>query len=43
MTPSELNVALTAEHLRELAEDERRDVAYHRPDRIGDLLFNWFD
>lgn len=29
--------------LRFLTEDERRDVAYHQPDRLGDLLFNWFD
>ncbi|MER7270955.1 hypothetical protein [Micromonospora sp. WMMD712] len=29
--------------LRFLAEAERRDAAYHRPDRLGDLLFNWFD
>ncbi|MEU4775058.1 hypothetical protein [Micromonospora sp. NPDC023644] len=28
---------------RLLAEDECRDVAYHQPGRLGDLLFNWFD
>ncbi|MCA2216298.1 hypothetical protein [Jidongwangia harbinensis] len=40
---AELNEPLTERHLQELAADERRDVAYHRPPRLGDLLFNWFD
>jgi len=26
-----------------LTDEERRDVAYHQPERLGDLLFNWFD
>lgn len=21
----------------------RRDIEYHRPTRVGDVLFNWFD
>jgi hypothetical protein len=23
--------------------DERRDIAYHQPPRVGDIAFNWFD
>jgi hypothetical protein len=40
---AELNQPLTDRHLRCLSEEERRDVAYHQLDRVGDLLFNWFD
>jgi hypothetical protein len=39
----ELNAPLSERHLQALTADERRDVAYHRPPRLGDLLFNWFD
>ncbi|RGC65530.1 hypothetical protein C5N14_28410 [Micromonospora sp. MW-13] len=42
-TAAELIQPLSDSDLRFLTEDERRDVAYHRPDRLGDLLFNWFD
>jgi hypothetical protein len=41
--PTELDQPVKDEHLQLLAEDERRDVLYHQPDRLGDLLFNWFD
>ncbi|MEV0729551.1 hypothetical protein [Polymorphospora sp. NPDC050346] len=39
----ELDQPLNDRHLRLLTDQERRDVAYHRPGRLGDLLFNWFD
>ncbi|MFI2664135.1 hypothetical protein [Micromonospora carbonacea] len=42
-TAAELIQPLGDSDLRFLTEDERRDAAYHRPDRLGDLLFNWFD
>jgi hypothetical protein len=42
-TAEELNRPVNEKHLSCLADDERRDVAYHRPSRLGDLLFNWFD
>jgi hypothetical protein len=41
--PAELNEPLSERHLHALTADERRDVAYHRPPRLGDLFFNWFD
>lgn len=41
--PQQLNEPLSERHLRALAADERRDVAYHGPARLGDLFFNWFD
>ncbi|WP_241774120.1 MULTISPECIES: hypothetical protein [Micromonospora] len=40
---AELIQPLSDNDLRFLTEDERRDVAYHHQDRLGDLLFNWFD
>ncbi|GIJ13294.1 hypothetical protein ACFFMR_05165 [Micromonospora andamanensis] len=42
-TRAELNQPLHERHLHLLTEEERRDVAYHQPSRLGDLLFNWFD
>ncbi|GIF08951.1 hypothetical protein [Actinoplanes siamensis] len=42
-SPAQLNEPLSEHHLHALTADERRDVAYHRPSRLGDLLFNWFD
>lgn len=42
-SPAQLNEPLSEPHLHTLTADERRDVAYHRPSRLGDLLFNWFD
>ncbi|MEV2238416.1 hypothetical protein [Micromonospora sp. NPDC049891] len=42
-TTAELNQPLHERHLHLLTKEERRDVAYHQPSRLGDLLFNWFD
>lgn len=42
-SPAQLNEPLSDRDLHALMADERRDVAYHRPSRRGDLLFNWFD
>jgi hypothetical protein len=42
-TKAELNQPLNDRHLHLLTEEERREVAYHQPGRLGDLLFNWFD
>jgi len=41
--PTELDQPVKDEHVQLLPQDERRDVRYHQPDRLGDLLFNWFD
>ncbi|MFE9957187.1 hypothetical protein [Micromonospora sp. NPDC005299] len=42
-TAADLNQPLNDRHLPSLTEEERREVAYHQPSRLGDLLFNWFD
>jgi hypothetical protein len=42
-TAAELNQPLSDRDLQHLTDDERLDVAYHQPSRLGDLLFNWFD
>jgi hypothetical protein len=42
-TTAELNQPLNERHLQLLTQEERRDVSYHQPSRLGDLLFNWFD
>ena len=42
-TTAELNQPLEERHLNLLTEEERQDVAYHQPSRLGDLLFNWVD
>lgn len=42
-TAAELEQPIEDRHLRVLTDDERQDIAYHRPGRLGDLLFNWFD
>ena len=26
-----------------LSSSERADITYHRPTRVGDVLYNWFD
>ncbi|SHF87487.1 hypothetical protein [Streptoalloteichus hindustanus] len=41
--PSELERPLTHSQTRALSPAERQDIAYHRPDRVGDVVFNWFD
>jgi hypothetical protein len=42
-TAAELHQPLDEPHLKWLAPEEARDVGYHQPSRLGDLLFNWFD
>ncbi|MET7708379.1 hypothetical protein [Micromonospora sp. NPDC005413] len=42
-TAAELEQPIEDRSLRLLTDEERRDVTYHRPGRLGDLLFNWFD
>ncbi|MGK5444048.1 hypothetical protein ACSNN7_19840 [Micromonospora sp. URMC 105] len=42
-TGAELEQPIEDRYLRLLTDEERRDVTYHRPGRLGDLLFNWFD
>jgi hypothetical protein len=42
-TAAELEQPIEDRHLRMLTDEERQDVSYHRPGRLGDLLFNWFD
>ncbi|WP_238672659.1 hypothetical protein [Micromonospora alfalfae] len=39
---AELEQPIEDRSLRLLTDEERRDVTYHRPGRLGDLLFNWF-
>jgi hypothetical protein len=34
---------LTDEQAAGLTAAERKDIAYHRPPRVGDMLFNWFE
>lgn len=38
-----LRAPLHPEHVEPLSDQQRADVRYHRPESIGDLLFNWFD
>ncbi|ROO52820.1 hypothetical protein EDC02_7764 [Micromonospora sp. Llam0] len=40
-TGAELDQPLNDRRLFLLTDEERRDVAYHQPERLGDLLFNW--
>jgi hypothetical protein len=42
-TGAELDQPFSDQHLRLLTDEELRDVTYHRPSRLGDLLFNRFD
>ena len=42
-TPAALDAPLQAAHVARLDDAERRDVAYHRPRTVGELLFNDFD
>ncbi|MCG5468305.1 hypothetical protein LADH09A_002165 [Micromonospora sp. LAH09] len=42
-TAAELEQPIEDRFLRLLTDEERRDVTYYRPARLGDLLFNWFD
>ncbi len=38
-----LEEALANHHLDDLSEEEAAQVRYHRPQRVGEVLFNWFD
>ena len=42
-TPGDLDRPLSDDDVRALSPAEKRDVEYHKPERRGDLLFNWFD
>lgn len=42
-TADDMQEELTDQQAADLAEGELKDVAYHRPPRIGDVVFNWFD
>lgn len=42
-TPELLARRLTEEEIAGLSDDERRALAYWRPDSVGAVLFNWFD
>jgi hypothetical protein len=33
----------SSEHLAEFSEAELRDIAYWKPGRLGDIIFNWWD
>lgn len=39
----DLTAQIRHEHIVALSPDEQADVSYHRPETVGDLLFNWFD
>jgi len=41
--PVDMEAALTDDQIADLYPAERRDIAYHRPARVGDVIFNWFD
>lgn len=41
--PADLEQPLDQGQLTHLNADEQRDIAYHRPARVGDAVFNWFD
>jgi hypothetical protein len=39
----QLEQALLASHVRGLDRDEIRDIEHHKPPRVGDVIYNWFD
>lgn len=41
--PLDLAASLSDRHLLSLKDEEAEQVRYHRPDRVGDVVFNWFD
>jgi hypothetical protein len=41
--PEELERPLTDGQTIGLTDTERGDVVYHRPARVDDVIFNWFD
>lgn len=42
-SPSDMEMSVSDRDLSALDADEVEQIRYHRPDRIGDVLFNWFD
>lgn len=40
---SDMQEPLTDDHLAGLVGEEAEQARYHYPQRVGDLLFNWFD
>jgi hypothetical protein len=40
---AELERPLTNDQTAALHLSEQRDIAYHNPPRVGDVIFNWFD
>lgn len=42
-TANDMQEALTDQQAADLTEAELKDIAYHRPPRIGNVVFNWFD
>ncbi len=43
LTTTDLVAGFTTADLRGLSEHQVADVEYHRPERVGDLIFNRFD
>ena len=41
--PLDLSASLTEGDLLLLKDEEAEQVRYHGPDRVGDVVFNWFD
>lgn len=41
--PAELERPLTGAAISAWFERDRSDIEYHRPPRVGDVIFNWFD
>jgi hypothetical protein len=42
-TTDELERPVRSSDLDDLTPSEVRDIDYHRPERVGDVIFNWFD
>ena len=40
---SEMEMALREKHLVGLTQEDVEQIRYYRPDRFGDVAFNWFD
>ena len=43
LSPAEPDAPLREPHLDGFEETEAMQIRYHRPGRVGDVLFNWFD
>lgn len=42
-SPADMAAPWTEHGLQRLTQSEAEQVGYHRPARVGDVLFNWFD